>query len=369
MADHLADLDVYDLLTLGTAPYSAPRFSGVFRHNSFFIGADMRDDVAEGRADYTPLFLSEVPRLFASGQIAIDVALIQVSPPDEHGNCSFGVAVDVTKPAAESARVRIAQVNRGMPRTLGDSFIHVDQLDAIVEIDEPILTAPLPAADDVSREIGRQVAKLVEDGCCLQIGIGAVPAAMLEFLYNRKDLGLHTEMFTDAVIDLAEEGIINNARKRIHRGKIVASFCMGTQRLYDFVAQQPPVRVPTVRLRERPLRHQPERRHGRRERGPGSGPHRSGLFRLAGLQLLQRDRRTGGLHPRGGPFAGREAGDLPAVAGASGPESHRRSPLRRRRGGDHPRRRALRGHRVRHRPAARPLHPRARDGPHRDSPP
>lgn len=239
MADHLADLDVYSLLTLGTAPYSAPRFTGVFRHNSFFIGADMRDDVAEGRADYTPLFLSEVPRLFASGQIAIDVALIQVSPPDEHGNCSFGVAVDVTKPAAESARVRIAQVNKGMPRTLGDSFIHIDQLDAIVEIDEPILTAPLPAADDVSREIGRQVAKLVEDGCCLQVGIGAVPAAMLEFLYNRKDLGLHTEMFTDAVIDLVEEGIINNARKRIHRGKIVASFCMGTQRLYDFVHNNP----------------------------------------------------------------------------------------------------------------------------------
>ncbi len=239
MAGRLADLDVYHLLTLGTAPYAAPRFSNVFRHNSFFIGADTRHDVAEGRADYTPLFLSEVPRLFTAGHIPIDVALIQVSPPDEHGNCSYGVAVDITKPAAENAKIRIAQVNKHMPRTLGDSFIHTDDIDAVVEHDEPILAQPPPEPDAVSREIGRQVAKLVEDGSCLQIGIGAVPAAVLQFLFNRKDLGLHTEMFTDAVIDLVADGVITNQRKNIHRGKILASFCMGTKRLYEFVHNNP----------------------------------------------------------------------------------------------------------------------------------
>ena len=153
MGSRLADSEIYHLLTLGTAPYTAPRFSETFRHNSFFIGADVRDDVAEGRADYTPVFLSEVPELFTSGRIPIDVALIQVSPPDEHGNCSYGVAVDITKPAAESARLRIAQVNPRMPRTLGDSFIHVDRLDAVVEIDEPILqTEPVAAGRRIPRD-------------------------------------------------------------------------------------------------------------------------------------------------------------------------------------------------------------------------
>ncbi len=239
LGSRLADSEVYHLLTLGTAPYTAPRFSDTFRHNSFFIGSDVREDVADGRADYTPVFLSEVPELFTSGRIPIDVALIQVSPPDQHGNCSYGVAVDITKPAAESARFRIAQINRQMPRTLGDSFIHVDRLDAVVEIDEPILESPPPQADAASREVGRQVAKLVEDGSCLQIGIGTVPTSVLDFLHNRRNLGLHTEMFTDAVIDLILEGVINNSKKQIHRGKTLASFCMGTQRLYDFVNDNP----------------------------------------------------------------------------------------------------------------------------------
>jgi acyl-CoA hydrolase/GNAT superfamily N-acetyltransferase len=239
MGDRLADSEVYHLLTLGTAPYTAPRFSDTFRHNSFFIGADVRGDVAEGRADYTPVFLSEVPQLFTSRRLPIDVALIQVSPPDLHGNCSYGVAVDVTKPAAESARLRIAQVNRAMPRTLGDSFIHIDRLDAIVELDEPILHPPPPEPDETAREIGRQVAKLVEDGSCLQIGIGSVPSAVLQSLSSRSDLGLHTEMFTDAVLPLVREGVINNARKTLHRGKILASFCMGSDELYEFVDDNP----------------------------------------------------------------------------------------------------------------------------------
>src|SRR5660397_196560 len=160
----LSDTEVYHLLTLGTAPYTSPRFRGVFRHNSFFIGPDVRQDVAEGRADYTPVFLSEVPALFTNGHIAIDKSLVQLSPPDEHGFCSYGVAVDITKAATESAAVRIAQVNRHMPRTLGDSFIHVDELDAIVECDEPLLQPLGQEDDEVAREVGRQVAKLVEDG-------------------------------------------------------------------------------------------------------------------------------------------------------------------------------------------------------------
>jgi acyl-CoA hydrolase/GNAT superfamily N-acetyltransferase len=235
----LADTEVYHLLTLGTAPYAAPRFSEVFRHNSFFIGSDVREDVAEGRADYTPVFLSEVPRLFASGRIPIDVAVIQLSPPDAHGYCSYGVAVDITKPAAETARLRIGQINRAMPRTLGDSFIHVDLLDEIVEVDEPILSLPETEPDEVSLEIGRHVAKLVEDGACLQIGIGHVPGAFLRFLHGRRDLGVHTEMFTDALIDLVEQGVITNAQKRLHRGKMLASFCMGTPRLYEFIDDNP----------------------------------------------------------------------------------------------------------------------------------
>ncbi len=239
MGGRLADSDVYHLLTLGTAPHEAPRFSDSFRHNSFFIGHDVRSDVAEGRADYTPVFLSEVSDLFTQRHIPVDVALIQVSPPDDHGTCSYGVAVDITKPAAESARIRIAQVNRHMPRTLGDSFIHIDRLDVVVEHDEPIMTVPLHETTDITREIGRQVAKLVEDGCCLQVGIGSVTSATLDHLHSRRDLGLHTEMFTDAVIDLVAEGVINNSRKTLHRGKIVASFCMGTPRLYDFVHDNP----------------------------------------------------------------------------------------------------------------------------------
>ena len=235
----LADNEVYHLLTIGSSPYTVSRFAETFRHNSFFIGPEMRADVAEGRADYTPAFLSEVPRLFTSGRIPIDVALIQLSPPDEHGNCSFGVAVDVTKAAAESARIRIAQINPRMPRTLGDCFIHIDRLDAVVEVNEPILTYTDPDPTEVTDELGRQVAKLIHDGCCLQIGIGAGPTAVLHHLWDRKDLGLHSEMITDAVVDLMVEGVITNQRKRLHRGKTVASFCMGSPKLYSFVHDNP----------------------------------------------------------------------------------------------------------------------------------
>ncbi len=235
----LADTEVYHLLTLGTAPYTAPRFSETFRLNSFFIGADVRNDVAEGRADYTPVYLSEVPRLFRSGQLSIDTALIQLSPPDAHGYCSFGVAVDITKPAAEAARCRIAQINPSMPRTLGDCFIHVDELDAIVEFEEPLLEWRPPALDETALEVGRQAAKLVGHGACLQIGIGHIPPAILQFLHDRKDLGIHTEMLTADVIELVDAGVITNSRKTLHRDKIVASFCLGGPEMLAFVDNNP----------------------------------------------------------------------------------------------------------------------------------
>lgn len=237
-APNLLDNEVY-LLTLGSTPADAPRLCDSFRHNSFFIGQSTRADIAEGRADYTPVFLFEVPSLFRSGRLAIDAALIQVSPPDPHGNCSFGISVDITRPAALSARKVIAQVNRRMPRTLGDSFIHVDQLDAIVEHDEPLLLGRDREPDEVEKEVGRNVAKLIEDECCLQIGVGETPAATLAFLENRRDLGIHTEVLSDPLLRLLESGAVTNARKRVQPGVSLVSFCVGSQETYQAVDDNP----------------------------------------------------------------------------------------------------------------------------------
>ncbi|NLT35704.1 MAG: GNAT family N-acetyltransferase [Gaiellales bacterium] len=234
----LLDTEVY-LLTLGSDPDEAPRLADSFRHNSFFIGKSTREAIAAGRADYTPVFLFEVPSLFRSGRLAIDVALIQVSPPDAHGNCSFGISVDITRPAALSARTVIAQVNRNMPRTLGDSFIHVDHIDAVVEHDEALLTAAARAPDEVEREVGRNVAKLVEDECCLQIGVGEAPAATLPFLESRRDLGVHTEVLSDALLRLVESGAVSNAYKRVRPGASLVSFCAGSEATYRHVDDNP----------------------------------------------------------------------------------------------------------------------------------
>jgi len=237
--DQLVDTQVVHLLTLGTAPYVDPKLQRGFRHNAFFIGANVRDAVAEGRADFTPVFLSEVPALFRNGRVPIDVAFISVSPPDEHGYCSFGVSVDVVKAATESARVVAAEVNINMPRVHGDSFVHVSQLDYLVPSIEPILELTVPEPDEIATRIGRNIADLIDDGSTLQIGIVTIPNAVLVALHDRKDLGLHTEMFSDGVIDLVQRGVINGARKTIHRGKIVASFVLGTRRLFDFIDDNP----------------------------------------------------------------------------------------------------------------------------------
>jgi acyl-CoA hydrolase/RimJ/RimL family protein N-acetyltransferase len=235
----LADTEILHIMTLGIAPYAEPKFADTFRHNAFFIGPNVRAAVAEGRADYTPVFLSEIPRLFRSQRVPIDVALIQVSPPDSHGFCSYGVSVDVVKAAAESAALVVAEVNPRVPRTLGDSFIHVDRIGLLVEHDGPLLESVPAEPDDAALAIGRNVASLVEDGSTLQLGIGVLPNAVLRSLGGRKDLGVHTEMFSDGLIDLIGAGVVNCSKKSLLPGKVVTSFCMGTRRLYEYVDGNP----------------------------------------------------------------------------------------------------------------------------------
>lgn len=237
--DHLADNQLIHIRNLGVALYAQSKFSDKFRYSTFFIGENVRGAVAECRADYTPIFLSELPALFRSGRAPVDVALIQTTPPDEHGYCSYGVSVDIVKAAAESARTVVAEVNPRMPRTLGDSFIHVDQIDMIVENEVPIHEMTLPPADEVSKRIGRHIADLVEDGSTIQMGIGTIPDSVLHELSDRKDLGIHTEMLSDGIVELIERGVVNGSQKTIHRGKVVTSFALGTQRLYDFIDNNP----------------------------------------------------------------------------------------------------------------------------------
>jgi acyl-CoA hydrolase/RimJ/RimL family protein N-acetyltransferase len=240
-ASHLSDNEILHVHTLGVAPYTEPRYSDRFRLNAFFVGTNTREAVAEGRADYTPVFLSDLPKMISRGLVPIDVALIQVTPPDEHGFCSLGVSVEITKTASKMAKLVIAQVNRYMPRVLGDSFIHVNDIDAVVVHDEPILELPPSEPDIVSDRIARYVSELVEDESTLQIGIGTVPNAVLSALTDKKDLGIHTELLTEGVVDLVEEGVVTCEKKTINRGKIIASFAMGTRKLYDFIDNNPMV--------------------------------------------------------------------------------------------------------------------------------
>jgi acyl-CoA hydrolase/GNAT superfamily N-acetyltransferase len=239
MSQEFADNEIVHLWTLGLVPSTQPKFKHQFRHDAFFVGEGVREAVSEGRADYTPIFLSEIPGLFTSGRMHLDVALIQVTPPNEHGFCSFGVSVDIVKPAAESAGYVVAEVNPQMPWTLGNSFIHVNDIDVLVENDTPILELTYDDPDEVARGIGENIARLIDDGCTLQMGIGTIPDSILASLVDKKDLGVHTEMLSDGVIDLVEAGVLTNDRKTLHRGKIIASFVMGTRRLYDWVDQNP----------------------------------------------------------------------------------------------------------------------------------
>ncbi|MBS3734566.1 MAG: GNAT family N-acetyltransferase [Phycisphaerae bacterium] len=236
---HIYDAHIIHLLTMGEAPYADEKFRERFKMNSFFVADNVRHALARGVGDYTPIFLSDIPREFESGRIPIDVALVSVTPPDDNGLCSFGVSVDIVKSAVANARYVIAQVNANMPRTLGDSFIHVNQIDMLVPHDEPVIEVPVRQPDETLRRIGQNIARLVEDGSTIECGIGRIPQALAEFLRNKKDLGVHTEMFSDWIIDLIDCGAITCTKKTINRGKVVASFAMGSRRLYDYIGNNP----------------------------------------------------------------------------------------------------------------------------------
>ena len=235
------NLEVVHILTLGETPWISTKLEEHIRCNSFFLGPGSRDGVQQGIADYTPCFLSEIPDLFKERTVPLDVAFIEVSPPDQHGYCSMGVSVDIVKSAAESANLVIAQVNDQMPRTYGSSFIHTSEIDAYIEVSEPITEVSLPELDPLSLQIGKYVSLLIEDGATLQMGIGNIPNAVLHSLTNHNDLGIHTEMFSDGLLDLYEAGNITNRFKGFNDDKTITSFCFGTKKLYDFVNCNPHV--------------------------------------------------------------------------------------------------------------------------------
>jgi len=238
-AEELRNVTVIHLLTRGNADYVRPEMAGKFRHVAFFAGANVREAINEGRADFIPVFLGEIEALFSSGAIPIDVALLHLSPPDEHGFCSYGVGVDTSKTAAEHARTIIAQINPKMPRTLGDSFIHVNKIHHITEVSDDILEHAQGRVSEVAMRIGRNIADLIEDGSTLQLGIGEIPDAVLNYLGDKTHLGIHTEMVSDGVVDLIEKGIITNERKTLHPGKIILGFVLGTRKLYNFIDNNP----------------------------------------------------------------------------------------------------------------------------------
>lgn len=234
-APEVRDVEVVHMMTLGSADYTKPEFEGHFRHRGLFLGANVREAVAAGRADYTPIFLSEIEDLFVSGALPLDVVLMQVSPPDEHGFMSLGTTVDCTLTATRCATVVIAEVNERMPRTHGDTSIHVSHISSIVETSRPLLEVCIEPFTDLHLRVARNVASLIPDGATLQTGIGGIPDAVLACLDDKHDLGIHTEMCSDGVIDLMESGVMNGDRKSLHRGKAVAAFVLGSKRLFDFI--------------------------------------------------------------------------------------------------------------------------------------
>lgn len=238
-AHELKDVTVLHILTLGKAEYASKEYANSFRVHALFIGPNVREAVNEGRADYMPIFLGEIPRLFEAGDIPVDVCLIQVSPPDAHGFLSYGVSVDCTIAACKKARIVIAEVNKQMPRTLGQAFIHVSAIDRIIESDHPLPELlPIPPKA-IEEAIGENVATLVEDEATIQLGIGAIPNAVLKHLASKRHLGVHSEMLSDGIVDLIEQGVVTNEAKTVLPGKVAVSFVLGTRRLYDFIDNNP----------------------------------------------------------------------------------------------------------------------------------
>ena len=238
--EHYTNVEITHMVPMGKAEYAQPGMEKHFRHISQFVGGVTRGTIKAGHGDFVPCFFSEIPYQLDTTLIP-DVALVNLSPPDEHGYCSFGVSVDYTKRSTQVAQLVIAQINKHMPRTLGDCFIHVSDIDMIVEHDAPLIELPPPNVTDVEKAIGENCARLINSGDCLQLGIGAIPDAVLLFLKDKKDLGIHSEMFSDGVVELVEAGVINNSKKNFHKGQMLATFLMGTQRLYDFVHNNPTV--------------------------------------------------------------------------------------------------------------------------------
>ncbi len=247
------DAQVLHIRSLGVAPYATEKFKQNFRHNSFFIGDSTRDAVNSGVADYTPIFLSEAPGLFRRGLARIDVALIQATLPDEHGYMSLGISVDVVKAAVQHADVVAVQVNRFMPRVLGDAFIHIDDVDYIVPHDEELLEYSPEADSDIARRIGQYVARLIEDGDTLQVGYGRIPNAVLSNLSGKKHLGIHTELISDGIVELMKKGVIDNSRKTLNPGKTVTTFCMGRKSTYDYLHDNPAFEFRTIDYTNNPL--------------------------------------------------------------------------------------------------------------------
>ena len=245
-APELRDVGMIHIHTEGPAPHLAPEVAESFRHRALFIGANARAAVNEGRADYVPVFLSDIPELFTTGIQPLDAVLINVSPPDAHGYCSLGTSVDAALSAIHAADTVIAQINPSMPRTLGDSFVHVDQIDFGVHVDQPPHEHVLPEVGEVERRIGEYVAELIPNRATIQMGIGSIPTAVALALRDKRDLGVHTELLTDPVIDLVEAGAVTGEAKEINRGKIVTAFLMGSQRLYDFVDDNPMIEMRPV---------------------------------------------------------------------------------------------------------------------------
>ncbi len=242
-APSLERVEIVNVLTIGPAPHAEPAMAGHLMINTLFISDNVRSAVHDGRADFTPVLLSEVPLLFRNRLLPLDVALIHVSPPDEHGFCSLGIEAGLTKTPAQTAKLVIAEVNQRMPRTLGDSFIHISKIDRAVPVDYPLAELPMGEVNELSARIGGLVADLVEDGSTMQMGIGSIPDAVLGRLGDKRDLGVHTELFSDGVMRLVQSGVITNEKKTLHPGKIVAGFILGSQALYDFVDDNPIVEL------------------------------------------------------------------------------------------------------------------------------
>jgi acyl-CoA hydrolase/RimJ/RimL family protein N-acetyltransferase len=247
------DAEVVQVWTLGVAPYAEEKYKANFRHNSFFIGNDTRAAVNQGLADYTPIFLSQVPSLFYRGLVPINVALIQVSPPDSHGYMSLGVSLDIVKAAADTASLVVAQINSNMPRVHGDGFIHIEDVDFVITHDEPLLEYEATLADEIARQIGKYVARIIEDGDTIEVGYGSIPNGILSSLDGKKHLGIHTELLTDGIVELMKKGVIDNTRKTINRGKTVATFCMGKKQTYEYIHDNPGIEFKTIDYTNNPV--------------------------------------------------------------------------------------------------------------------